>query len=117
MLATRVALFLLTYCTLLYITLVWPNTYQAINILIAIAEACSFYSFFALMVENLGGPASFVNILKKLNKTPYCCLCCCPNDPKGRYNRVLGSLGHMFWTRVVFVIIATVFAYLSGEII
>ncbi len=110
-LSTRLATFLPLYAFVLYISLIIPATYLALQVVIAIVEAFSFYCFFALVVENLGGPNAAVAAMSTLKSTPMCCGCCLPATPAGYYSRLQWALFHFATTRVVLVIITAICGY------
>lgn len=55
-LLARTALFLPSYAFLMWLSLINPSAYEGLEILVAVVEAYSFYSIFAVIVTNLGGP-------------------------------------------------------------
>lgn len=115
-LSTRLSLLLPFYALFVYLCVAAPSAYPALEILIAVVESSSFYTFFALIVSNLGGPDKAIAILTSMNKKALCCGCCCPATVASFYNRVQWALFHFMTTRVVVVIIATILTYRSSTI-
>ena len=54
-LIARTSLFMPLYALFMWIALIEPNTFEALQIPFAIVEGYSFISMFALIVTNLGG--------------------------------------------------------------
>jgi hypothetical protein len=109
-LSTRVALFLPLYAFFILISLLVPESFQVLEILISIAEGLSFYSFFALIVENLGGPLETVKYMKLQDKDLFlsCNKCFCPSDFYIFFNRVKMALFHTLVTRSVVVLFMSI---------
>lgn len=55
-LACRTALCIPIYAFIIFISLLAPAAYEGLQIPITLFEGYSFYCFFALLVNNLGGP-------------------------------------------------------------
>lgn len=108
-LIARTALYLPLYAIFVWVSLIEPVLYDGLQILFAIVEGYSFYSMFALVVSNLGGPHEAVAALKASNRPPFCP--CCPTDPVKFYTQVLNSFWYFLFVRVVIVIVATIAAY------
>ena len=87
-----------------------PSAYNAIAVPIAVFEAYSFKCYFNVLVTNIGGPDATVRLLLS-NDKPLACGPCCPSDKKVFYNRILWSLFHFMYTRVIFVILAVIFQH------
>ena len=112
-LSTRTALFLPVYSIIMWISLVAPNAYLPLEIVIAFAEGYSFYCFFGMVVKNLGGPDGAILSMEVSGRQPYC-LCCCPDTPTKFFNRVRNSLLHVFITRSMFVLASSVCLMISN---
>jgi len=108
--ATRLALFLPFYGILIYISLAIPVLYLALEVPTAIIEGYSFYTFFVLMVVNLGGPNETVNYLNASNK-PLLFYCCCPSDKKQFYKNACWNVFHFLFSRVVVVLLSVICSY------
>jgi len=108
--STRLALFLPFYGILIYISLAIPVLYLAFEVPTAIIEGYSFYTFFVLMVVNLGGPNETVNYLNASNK-PLLFYCCCPSDKKKFYQNACWNVFHFLFTRVVVVLLSVICSY------
>lgn len=109
-LLARTSLFLPLYAVFVWAALADPEVYEGMQILFSIVEGYSFYSMFAMIVANLGGPANAVRTMRAANRAPYC-TSCCPTEPATFYSKVLGALWYFFFIRVVFIIIATIGYY------
>ena len=109
---TRLALFLPLYGILIYISLAIPVLYLALEVPTAIIEGYSFYTFFVLMVVNLGGPNETVNYLNASNK-PLLFYCCCPSDKKKFYKNAAWNVWHFLFSRVVVVLLSVICSYAS----
>ena len=55
-LSTRVAMFLPAYSILMFISLMKPSAYLYCEVGVSVFEGLSFYGFFSMMVQYLGGP-------------------------------------------------------------
>ncbi len=62
-LAMRAGFVFPCYSVLMMISLLKPNSYAGLQILVAFLEGYAFYCFWALVVENLGGPEETVKKL------------------------------------------------------
>lgn len=103
------------YAVFVFISLIFPQGYNAFNIPIAAFEGYSFYCFFSLVVTNLGGPSETVRYIQDANN-PICCtklFCssCCPTDSARFYARVLSALFHFVTTRMVVVCLSVIIFY------
>lgn len=110
-LTARTALFLPLYALFMLISLAKPDALAALEIPISFVEAYSFYSFFTLMVTNMGGPARAVEGFKNSGKELICCNDCMPKDHIQYYKKTVWALFHFMVTRNIIVIIATVAFY------
>jgi hypothetical protein len=115
-LSTRTALFLPIYSTLMWLSLVVPDLYIGVQLPLAMFEAYSFFSFFAMVVTNLGGPQGCVDVMRSLNRQAYC-NCCCPVEAGKFYLRVNNAIFHMLTTRVVVVFITVISNYLGSKVV
>jgi len=109
-LTARTSLFLPLYAIYLWISVLDPYTNEALEPFYAVVEGYSFYSMFALLVTNLGGPRATVIILRKHPDRHTFCPCY-PHDSQMLYNTVLSAMRYMFFGRVLLVIVATVCTY------
>ena len=73
-------MFLPAYTLIIWISLISPDVGVLMELGTAITEAMSFWGFFALLVENFGGPDNALTILSNSYHSP--CLCC-QNDYRG----------------------------------
>ncbi len=113
-LSTRVALFLPLYAMLIYISLCIPILYKAIEVPTALIEGYSFYTLFALLVTNLGGPNETLNSLIKSEKQLKCSFCC-PKDKEKFYRIAICHVHHFLFIRPVFVFLSVVCSYLKND--
>lgn len=113
--ATRLALFLPLYAILIYISLVIPVIYTAMEVPLALIEGYSFYAFFVLLVTNMGGPIETVNYLTKSDKK-LLFYCCCPLDKKKFYGKATWNLFHFLFTRVIVVFLSVICSYVDSKI-
>lgn len=109
-LSTRAASCLPVYALIMFLSLVRPDAYTALEVPIAIFEGYSFYCFVALVVENLGGPLQTVKHMRG-NGKDLCCTCCCPTDRENFYNRVLSGVFHFLTTRTVVTLVSVICDY------
>ena len=114
-LVTRVSLFLPTYATLIFISLLVPKLFAGLEILIAISEGYFFLCFFTLLVENLGGPSKTVRLLEHQGR-PLLCGCCCPGEYARFYRRVKWALFHFLFTRSFIVTIQSACSYATSKL-
>jgi hypothetical protein len=114
-LATRTALFLPGYAFLMWISVIAPESFYAMSVLINLVEGYSFYAFFSLLLFNLGGSNQAVDTMQKTDKQYAACGCCFPAGDKVKfYRRTAWTLFHMLFTRVVLSVISAI-AYYSGS--
>jgi ABC-type antimicrobial peptide transport system permease subunit len=113
--ATRLALFLPFYAILIFISIVIPVIYTAMEIPLALIEGYSFYAFFVLLVTNMGGPVETVNYLTKSDKK-LLFYCCCPLDKKKFYGKATWNLFHFLFTRVIVVFLSVICTYADTKI-
>jgi len=94
----------------MWVSLVIPSLYLPMEVPIAIAEGYCFYSFFAMITNNLGGANKVCRILDEefdKGKRPLC-PCCCPTKGTVFYRRVYDALWHFINTRTVFVLLTII---------
>jgi hypothetical protein len=109
-LTARTSLFLPLYAIYLWISVLDPYTNDALEPFYAVVEGYSFFSMFALLVTNLGGPRAAVKTLRSYpDKRTFCP--CYPQDGLALYMRVLNAMKYMFFWRVVLVVAATICVY------
>lgn len=114
-LSARAALFLPGYAFWLWISVVAPPSFYAMTVLINLVEGYSFYTFFSLLLFNLGGSDQAVDTLVKADKPYFLFSCCFPAQDKVKfYRRTAWGLFHMLFTRVVLSIIGAI-AFYSGS--
>ena len=111
-LSTRTALFLPIYSIIIWVSLVAPVLYVPLQVPTALAEGYCFTCFFAMVVENLGGPDETVAAMVESGRRPLI-QCCCPATPRLFFQRVQGSLFHFLWTRTVVVLVSVVCTFVS----
>ena len=108
--ASRTALFLPTYAVIMFLSLVIPVLFLPLQIPISIAEGYSFFCFFAMIVNYLGGPNRVVERTQskfndgKLPIFPFCC----PETGLAFYTRTLRALYHFIITRTGFIFVAVI---------
>jgi hypothetical protein len=83
---------------------------MAMEVPMALIEGYSFYTFFVLLVTNLGGPTETVNYLMKSEKK-LLFYCCCPYDKKRFYTKATWNLFHFLFTRVIVVFLSVICFY------
>lgn len=110
-LLARTSLFLPAYAVILWVSCVEPELYEAMQIPFSIVEAYSFYSFFAVLVSNMGGPNAALSTMQAKNQPPWCS--CCPTVPSKFYDTILNSLWRMTWIRIPLIIVATIGSYVN----
>jgi hypothetical protein len=115
-LSSRTALFLPIYTFLMWLSLMVPDLYLGLQLPMAAFEAYSFFSFFAMVVTNLGGPQGCVDAMRSMKRLPYCS-CCCPEDAGKFYLRVTSAIFHMLTTRVVIVFITVISGYVGAKVV
>eukprot|EP01040_Poterioochromonas_malhamensis_P003558 gene3558-3802_t len=108
---TRTALFLPVYAVFMLISLAKPEALAALTVPISIVEAYSFYSFFAMVVTNLHGPANAIAAFRGTGKELICCNSCCPTDHTRYYQKTLWALFHFLVTRNIIITIAAIGYY------
>lgn len=114
-LSARAALFLPGYAFLLWISVVAPRSFYAMTVLINLVEGYSFYTFFSLLLFNLGGSDQAVDTLVNSDKPYFLFSCCFPAQDKVKfYRRTAWGLFHMLFTRVILSIIGAI-AFYSGS--
>jgi hypothetical protein len=113
-LTARTGLFLPYYAFMLLISLWAPDAYPFLLILITMMEGYSFYCFFLTIVENLGGPAKIVEIMKESTKDYFCCGACCPPDKTAFYKKATWSMFYLLFVRTVIQILCAICIY-SGS--
>jgi hypothetical protein len=109
-LSCRSAIFLPTYSFIMWISLVIPSLYLPMQVPIAVAEGYCFYSFMAMISNNLGGATRVCKILDtefEKGKRPLC-PCCCPTKGTVFYRRVYNALWNLIYTRTGFVILTII---------
>ena len=107
----RAALFLPIYALIMFLAILKPSSLAGLNILITFFEGYSFYSFYSLIIYNLGGPAKAIEAFGSVEKDLACCHGYCPKDPTAYYRRTLWSLFHFLVTRTLLIIASTISAY------
>lgn len=110
-LVTRIALIFPLYAFLMYIALLAPAAYVALQLPLVIIEGYSLYCFFVLMVTNYGGPANTVEMIKR-HGDKKCCGGCFPKDPLKFYLRIHSVLYQVMTTRIVITFLEIIFYYL-----
>lgn len=108
-LIVRTGLFLPAYAWILFITLLTPNSFAGLEVLISAAEAYSLYCFFAMIIANMGGPLAAVEYVKKQAKEPLCV--CCPSDPATFYRACVSAMWQVLVVRVLVVFIGAMATY------
>lgn len=112
---TRTAFYLPFYAALIYISLVWPGTYIALQIPVTFYEGYSFYAFFAMIVQNLGGPQKCIQTMEMSGGEYACCGPCCPKEHSKFYKKTCFAVSQLVIARtIVSTLIAAVF-YIHGE--
>ncbi len=109
-LSTRAAMSLPVYSIVMMLSLIYPQAFYALKVPVAVFEGYSFYCFFALIIENLGGPNRTVQILSS-NGRSLCCSFCCPADKAAFYVRTVSSEWHFVFTRTAVILLSTIMYY------
>lgn len=109
-LLARTSLFLPAYAVCVCVSCMQPQMYEGFQIAFALIEAYSFYSFFAMLVSNMGGPNAALRTMQGHAQVPFC-VSCCPTEPSAFYNKVHTSLWYMMFVRVPIIIVATIGSY------
>lgn len=94
----------------MFISLVVPSLYIPMQVPIAVAEGYCFYSFLAMLTNNLGGSKALCKTLDTdfdNGKRPLC-PCCCPSKGTVFYRRVYNALWNFIYTRTGFVLLVVV---------
>lgn len=111
-LSTRTALFLPLCAFLIFIALVAPSSYVMMIFIVTIVEGYAFYSFFALVTANLGGPSATVQLMNKSERKLLCAFCL-PDDSVQFYRKTTWAMFHLFVTRSVIGLISAICFYAS----
>lgn len=107
-LSTRCALMLPSYAVLIFIAVCKPKIIEIMEVPIAIAEGFSFYTFFDMLITNLGGSESTIREMIAYGKDP---CCCCPSSPIKFFKRVKWALFQFLFVRPIVVLLAAIFNY------
>lgn len=111
-LSTRAALFLPGYAFLMWISVIAPPSFYAMTVLINLVEGYSFYTFFSMLLFNMGGSDKSVELLVNSDKNYFLFGCCFPATDKIKfYRRTAWTLFHMLFTRVVLSVIGAIAFY------
>jgi hypothetical protein len=111
-LSTRAAFFLPGYALLMWLSLVAPTAYSALTVVVNIVEGYSFYTFFSMIIYNMGGSAKSVEAMVKSDKDYFMCSCCFPTGDKALFfRRTAWWMFHMLFTRVGFSVLAAICFY------
>ena len=113
-LCVRAALFLPLYAIFIYISLLAPNSYVLMIVVVTIVEGYSFYCFLALITTNLGGPAATVDLMGHSDRA-LVCSCCCPSDSAVFYRKTTWAIFHLFITRSILSVVAALCFYAKNE--
>lgn len=100
--SVRLSMFLPAYAFWMWISLISPDVGVLLEFATAVTEAMSFWGFFALLVENFGGPDNTIVILSNSYHSP--CFCCQSNH-KAFYDRLHWALKYVLWLRCPLVVI------------
>jgi hypothetical protein len=115
-LLSRTALFLPIYTVLIYISVMEPSYFEGLQPLFAIVEGYSFYSMFAVIVTNLGGPSAAVKLMQNHPEQVPCCTWC-PDSPTLFYSKVVSALKYFLFLRVPCIMIGSISYYHNLKII
>lgn len=115
-LSVRASLFLPLYSFLMWISVYEPSIFDGMTILINLVEGYSFYTFFSLVLFNLGGSDQAVDTLVRADKDYFVCTCCFPVDRIKFYRRTSWLLFHMLVTRVILSIGGAVASYSDAPV-
>ena len=114
-LSTRAAFFLPGYALFMWLSIMAPSSFTAMSVLINFVEGISFYTFFSMIIQNVGGSAQTVELMISSQKEYFLCSCCFPaNDKALFFRRTAWTMFHMLFTRVVLSIIGAI-CYYSGS--
>ena len=109
-LCVRAALFLPLYAIFMYLSVVAPNSYVLMIVVITIVEGYSFYCFLALITTNLGGPTATIEFMRQSEKQLFCS-CCCPSDSAIFYQKTTWAIFNLFITRSILSVLSAVCFY------
>jgi len=113
-LSTRAAFFLPGYAFFMWISILAPKSFTALSVLINLVEGYSFYTFFSMIIYNLGGTAETVDTMEKSGKDYFLCSFCFPTGNKALFfRRNAWCMFHMLFTRVGLSILGAI-AYYTG---
>ena len=111
-LSTRAAFFLPGYALLMWLSVIAPKAFTGLGVIINLVEGYSFYTFFSLIIFNLGGTTETVDAMVKSGKEYFLCSFCFPVDNKAQFfRRNAWTMFHMLFTRVAFTIIGAIAFY------
>jgi len=113
-LSIRTAMMLPSYACLIWLTLLIPKSAALMAVPIAIAEGFSFYSFFAMLIANLGGGNNALQELISHNNPP--CGCFTNVDYRGFYARVQIALYQFLFVRPLLELAAAIFSYMNYRV-
>lgn len=114
-LSTRAAFFLPGYALFMWLSIMAPSSFTGMTVLINLVEGISFYTFFSMIIHNLGGSAQTVETMIASGKEYFVCSCCFPVDDKALFfRRTAWTMFHMLYTRVALSVIGAICFY-SGS--
>jgi hypothetical protein len=115
-LTTRLALCFPFYAILVYLVILFPIIFVAIEIPISVIMGYSFYTFLVLIVTNLGGPQETVRLMNESHRRVRCCFCCLLTSKEQLYNIAVLSTFHLMVTRTALLTVAVVLHFVRRPI-
>jgi hypothetical protein len=111
-LSARVAMFLPGYAVCMWLTLLVPDSYPIFTVLIDLVEGYSFYSFFSMVLYNVGGPEECLRLVVQSEKQYFFLSCFLPQKDRVKlFNQTSWLMFHMMFTRVMLSCVKAVLYY------
>ena len=107
----RAALFPSIYATIMYISFLVPSSFAAFEVFITIFEGYSLFLFLSMIVQNFTTVDGTTDQITKAGREPFCWCFCYPKNKQNYFWIVYRSLIHLMTTRVILIMIATIFDY------
>ncbi len=116
-LSTRAALFPIFYAIIVYLSFNIPQTFLALQVIIAVCEGYSLLCFLTLIVQNFGSPEACIAQLQAINRTAFCWCFCYSSNMTTYFWTVKNALSYLLTYRLVLVLAASVTGYLKLKVI
>ena len=105
----RTALCLPLYSLFFYLSLHFPNAIDFLYIVVVFVEGLTIFTFFALLVENVGGSARILlHMTEAGGFKPKILKCCYPRESSLFYRGLIWRIFHCIITRTVIAITSAV---------